>query len=60
MIDLYGWAMSEYLSCGRFKWLKNTDEFDIMSVSDKSSIGYFLEVDLNILMNYMNYIMIFH
>ena len=46
MNDLYGWAMSEYLSCGRFKWLKNTDKFDIMSISDKSSIGYFLEVDL--------------
>ena len=43
--DLYGWAMSEYFPCGRFKWLKNIDKFDIMSVSDKSPIGYFLEVD---------------
>ena len=38
--------MSENLPCGRFKWLKNIDKFDIMSISDKSSIGYFLEVDL--------------
>ena len=46
MNNLYGWAMSEYLPCGRFKWLKNIDKFDIMSINDKSSIGYFLEVDL--------------
>ena len=45
MNNLYGWAMNEYLPCGRFKWLKNIDKFD-MSVSDKSPVGYFLEVDL--------------
>ena len=45
MINLYGWTMSEYLPCGRFKWLKNID-FDIMSISEKNPIGYFLEVDL--------------
>ena len=27
-------------------WLKNVDEFDVMSVSKKSKIGYYLEVDL--------------
>ena len=46
MNNLYDWAMSEYLPCGRFKWLKNVDGFDVMSVSEKSPIGYFLEVDL--------------
>ena len=46
MNNLYGWPMSQYLPCGRFKWLKNIDKFDIMSISEKSSIGYFLEVDL--------------
>ena len=46
MNNLYGWVMSEYLPCGRFKWLKNIDKFDIMSISEKSLIGYFLEVDL--------------
>ena len=46
MNNLYGRAMSEYLPCGRFKWLKNIDKFDIMSISEKSPIGYFLEVDL--------------
>ena len=38
--------MSEYLPDGGFKWLKNVDEFDVISVSEKSPIGYFLEVDL--------------
>ena len=46
MNNLYGWEMSEYLPYGRFKWLKNIDKFDIMSINDKSPIGYFLEVDL--------------
>ena len=44
--NLYGWTMSEYLPYGGFKWLKNIDEFDVMSVNEKSLIGYFLEVDL--------------
>ena len=60
MNNLYGWAMSGYLPCGGFKWLKNVDGFDVNSVSEKSPIGYFLEVDLDILMNYMNCTMIIH
>ena len=46
MNNLYGWAMNEYLPYDRFELLKNIDKFDIMSISDKSPIGYFLEVDL--------------
>ena len=46
MNNLYGWAMSEYLPYEVFEWLKNVDEFDVMSISEKSPIGYFLEVDL--------------
>ena len=46
MDNLYGWTMSEYLPCARFKWLKNIDKFDVMSIGEKSPIGYFLEVDL--------------
>ena len=38
--------MSEYLPCGRLNWLKNIDKFDIMSIRDKSPIGYFLEVNI--------------
>ena len=46
MNNLYGWAMSGYLPYERFKWLKNVDKFDVMSISEKNLIGYFLEVDL--------------
>ena len=46
MNNLYGWAMSEYLPYEGFEWLKNVDEFNVMSISEKSPIGYFLEVDL--------------
>ena len=46
MNNSYGWEMSEYLPYDRFKWLKNVDGFDVNSVSEKSPIGYFLEVDL--------------
>ena len=42
----YGWAMSEYLPYKGFKWLKNIDKYDVMSINDKCSIGYFLKVDL--------------
>ena len=38
--------MSQYLPCSRFKWLKNVDNFDANSVSENSSIGCILEVDL--------------
>ena len=46
MNNLYGWAMSEYLPYEGFEWLKNVDEFNVMSISEKSVIEYFLEVDL--------------
>ena len=39
--NLYGWAMSEYLPYGGFRWLKNVDEFGVMSISKKRPIGYF-------------------
>ena len=35
MNNLYGWAMSEYLPYERFKWLKNIDEFNVMSIHEK-------------------------
>ena len=46
MNNLYGWGMSGYLPYGGFKWLKNVDNYDINSISGKSTIGYILEVDL--------------
>ena len=60
MNNLYGWAMSGYLPYGGFKWLKNVDGFDVNSISEKSPIGIFSKLTLNILMNYMNCTMIIH
>ena len=31
----YGWAMSKYLPYGEFRWVKNVDGFDVMSISEK-------------------------
>jgi hypothetical protein len=42
--NLYGWAMSQYLSTGGLKW--SDVNVDVMNVDDESSKGYMLEVDL--------------
>ena len=60
MNNLYGWRLSDYLPYGGFKWLKNVDGFNVNSVSEKNSIGYFLEGGLEFLMNYINCTMIIH
>ena len=44
--NLYGRGMSQYLPFGRFKWLKNVDDFAVNSISEKSSIGFIFKVDL--------------
>ena len=44
--NLYGWSVREYLPYSEFEWLENVDELDIMSINDKSDVGYILEVDL--------------
>ena len=46
MNNVYDWPMSSYLLYDKFKWLKNVDKFDVNSISEKSPIGYILEVDL--------------
>ena len=58
MNNLYGWGMSEYLPDEESQWLENIDEFNVMSIDEKSDTGYFFKLILNILMNYINYIMI--
>ena len=40
MNNLYGWAMSGYLSYGGYKLLKNVDGFDVNSISGKSNRIY--------------------
>ena len=44
--NLYGWAMNGYLPYGKFKWLKNVDNFDVNSISENSPTRYILKVDL--------------
>ena len=46
--NLYGWAMSQYLPYGRFKWSnqKEISNFCLNSIGKNSSIGYILEVNL--------------
>ena len=46
MNNLYDWAMSEYLPYEGFKWLKNVNKLDVMSISEKNLRGYLLEADL--------------
>ena len=38
--------MSGQLPCGGCKWLKNVDNFDVNSSSEKSPIGYIIKVNL--------------
>ena len=40
--NLHGWVICSYLPYGRFKWLKNVDDFDVNSISKNN-----LEVDLD-------------
>ena len=46
--NLYGLALSQYLSYSGFKWLnqKEISDFCLKYISENSSIGYILEVDL--------------
>ena len=46
MKKFFGWAMSGYLPYGGFKWLKNVHKFDVNSISQNSSTGHILKVDL--------------
>ena len=50
MNNLCDWAMSDNLPYSGFKFLKNVDESDVMSISECNSIekipiGYFLKVE---------------
>ena len=39
MNNVYDWAMSEYLPYEGFNWLKNVDEFDVVSISENILTG---------------------
>ena len=46
--NLYGWAMSQYLPTGGFKWMteKQINKIDLAKYKDDSKKGLILEVDL--------------
>ncbi|XP_030745267.1 uncharacterized protein LOC115874300 [Sitophilus oryzae] len=44
----YGWAMSQYLPYGGFKWLSSLQNFNSLDIPDDADTGYILEVDLEI------------
>ena len=46
--NLYGWAMSQNLPTGRFKWMKreHIDKLDLSKYKEDSKKGLILEVDL--------------
>ena len=46
--NLYGWAMSQYLPTGRFRWMteKQIDKIDLAKYTEDSNKGLILEVDL--------------
>ena len=59
--NLYGWVISQKLPVNNFEWIKDTFEFNedfIKSYNEERDEGCFYEVDVQILKNYMNFIMI--
>ena len=50
--NLYGWAMLQKLSVNKFKWIKDTSEFnkDLITIyNEESDAEYFLEIDVRYL-----------
>ena len=47
--NLYGWAMSQYLPTGGFRWMtqKQIDKIDLVKYKEDSKKGLILEVDLD-------------
>ena len=46
--NLYGWAMSQYLPTGKFRWMtdKQINKLDLSKYTDDSKRGLIIEVDL--------------
>ena len=61
--NLYGWEMSQKLAVNNFEWIKDTS--NLMNISQKTIMkkvmrDIFSKLILNILKNYLNFIMIYH
>lgn len=44
--NLYGWAMSQYLPTGNFKWIEDVNSIDLNNLKEDNDHGMILEVDL--------------
>ena len=63
MNNLYGWEMSQKLPVNNFERIEDTSQFNedfIKNYNRKCDEWYFLEVDVQYLENYMNFIMIYY
>ena len=61
--NLYSWAMLKKLPVNNFEWVKDISQFNedvIKNCNEESDKGYFLEVDVQYIKNYINFIMIYH
>lgn len=46
--NLYGWAMSQYMPSGGFKWVDANEAFSNLNrLTDSSEVGYVFEVDIS-------------
>ena len=61
--NLYGWTMLQMLPVNIFEWIEDTSQFNedfIKNYNEESDEGYFLEVDVRYLENYINFRLIYH
>ena len=59
--NLYDWTMSQKLPLNNFDWINDTSQFNkdfIKTITNKVGKDIFLKLVLNILKNYMNFIII--
>ena len=60
---LYGWAICQKPPVNNFEWIKDTSQFKedfTKNNTEKSDYDIFSKLMLNILKNYMTFIMIYH
>ena len=49
LLILYGWAVSQKLPINKFKWIKDTSQFNedfVKKYNEEGDAGYFLKVDV--------------
>ena len=60
--NFHGQAISEKLPVNNFEWIKDTSQFNedfMKNYNGESDEGYFLEVDVQLLENYINARMVY-